>query len=154
MRAKLVLLLGMMLITAVAVVAPASAQPGISGPSEEVVATGVIRELDFVCNECARHAITDEVSGTDYQLVSDPRAPAGGVDLNAFVGQRVTIRGVPQLVGPPNLLFVTRVEAAPAPGGGTTLPSTGGPSLFLLPIVASILGVGIMGAAVLRRRSR
>src|SRR5215210_246712 len=148
-RAKLVVLLGMVLIMAVTVVAPASAQGGISGPLKEVVTKGVIRELDVECNECARHAITDEVSGTSYDLVSDPRAPAGGVDLRLYVGQQVTIHGVPQLVGPPNLLFVTRVEPAPTPGGGT-LPSTGGPSL-LLPIIALILGTGIMGAAVLRR---
>lgn len=102
----------------------------------------MIRELDVECNECARHAITDEASGASYDLVSDPRAPAGGVDLRLYVGQRVTIHGVPQLVGPPNLLFVTRVESAPTPGAGT-LPSTGGPSL-LLPIIASILGGGIM----------
>ncbi len=149
MRVKLAVLLGMVLIMAVMVVTPGLAQPGISGPSEEVVATGVIRELDVECNDCARHAITDEASGASYDLVSDPRAPAGGVDLRLYVGQRVTVDGVPQLVGPPNLLFVTRVESAPTQGGGT-LPSTGGPSL-LLPIIASILGGGIMGAAVLRR---
>lgn len=150
MRVKLTVLLGMVLVIAVTVVTPTLAQPGISGPSEEVVAMGVIRELDVECNECAHHAITDEASGASYDLVSDPRAPAVGVDLRLYVGQRVTVHGVPQLVGPPNLLFVTRVESAPTPGAGT-LPSTGGPSL-LLPIIASILGGGIiMGAAVLRR---
>jgi hypothetical protein len=49
------------------------AQHGISRPSEEVVATGVIRELDVECNECAPHAITDEALGASYDLVSDPR---------------------------------------------------------------------------------
>ncbi len=151
MRAKLAVLLGMVLIVAVTVVPPALAQPGISGPSEEVNATGLIKELDFVCNECARHAITDEASGTSYQLVSDPRAPSGGVDLSSYVGQRVTVHGVPQLVGPANLLFVVRVEPAPTSGVGK-LPSTGGPSL-LLPIIASVLGGGIIvGVAGLRRR--
>jgi hypothetical protein len=116
--AKLAVLLGMVLIMAVTVVPPALAQPGISGPSEEVVATGVINELDFVCNECARHATTDEASGTSYQLVSDPRAPSGGVDLSSYVGQRVTIHRVPQLVGPANLLFVVRVKPAPTSGVG------------------------------------
>jgi hypothetical protein len=44
--------------------------------------------------------------------------------------------------------------AAAAPGGGVTLPSTGGPSLFWVPIVALALGSGILvaaGAAALRR---
>jgi hypothetical protein len=150
-RAKLAVLLGTVLIVAAMVVPSALAQPGISGPSEEVVATGVIEELDFVCNECARHAITDEASGASYQLVSDPDAPSGGVDLSIYVGQRVTVHGVPQLVGPDNLLFVTRVEPAPTSGVGK-LPSTGGPSL-LLPIIASVLGGGIIvGVAGLRRR--
>jgi hypothetical protein len=153
-RAKLAVLLGMVLVSAATVAVPALAQPGISEPLQEAVATGVLRGLDPACNECARHAVTDEATGADYQLVSDPRAPAGGVDLNAFVGQRVTIHGVPQLVGPPNLLFVTRVEPAPTPPGGGTLPLTGGPSPFLLPIVAVVLGGGIMGAMVLRGRSR
>src|SRR3954451_21987547 len=99
MLRKLMLLLVVAAIMAAFGAVPALAQPGISGPSEEVVATGVIRALDAQCNECAHHAITDEASGADYQLVSDPRAPSGGVDLSTYVGQRVTIHGVPQLVG-------------------------------------------------------
>ncbi|MBA4115749.1 MAG: hypothetical protein H0X71_04790, partial [Rubrobacter sp.] len=68
MRVNLAVLLGMVLIMVVTAGA-AQAQPGISGPSEEVVATGMIRELNVECNECARHAITDEASGANYQLV-------------------------------------------------------------------------------------
>jgi hypothetical protein len=151
MLVKLMLLWGVAAIMVAFGAAPALAQPGISGPSEEVVATGVIRELDVQCNECAHHAITNEASGADYQLVSDPRAPGGGVDLSTYVGQRVTLHGVPQLVGPPNLLFVTRVVAAPTPAGGGTLPSTGGPSLLVaITALMMFLGGGIMGAAVLR----
>jgi hypothetical protein len=150
MRAELAVL-GMVLIMAVTVGGPAAAQDGISGPLKEVVATGMITELDVACNECAHHAITDEASGASYDLVSDPRAPNGGVDLSRYVGQRVTIHGLPQTAstGDPNLLFVTHVESAPAPGG-STLPSTGGPSL-LVPIIALILGGGIIVAVGLRR---
>jgi hypothetical protein len=86
---------------------------GISGPLREVVAAGVITELDVDCNECAHFTIADEASGASYDLVSDPRNPNGGVDLRSYVGQRVSIYGLPQMMstGDPNLLFVTRVEA-------------------------------------------
>jgi tyrosine-protein phosphatase YwqE len=59
------------------------------------------------------HAITDEASGTRYALQSKR------VNLNYYVGQRVTIYGtlVPgyengQVEGGPPLLNVTRVEPA------------------------------------------
>jgi hypothetical protein len=112
---KLMLLAVVAAIIAVIVTfgsAPTLAQDGISGPMKKVVATGVIRELDVTCNEYAHHAIIDEASGVSYDLVSDPHASNGGVDLRLYVGQRVTIYGVPQLVGPLNLLFVTRLEPA------------------------------------------
>lgn len=90
--------------------------------------------------------LTDEATGTTYYLIS------GFVDLEAFAGQRVTIEGV-RVPGIDPLAFnVTSVRPAHADGG--KLPVTGGPSLFLLPTLALIVGSGILGAAVLLRRGR
>jgi hypothetical protein len=127
--------------------APDLVQDGISGLLKEVVATGVIRELDVTCNECAHHAITDEASGVSYDLVSDPRAPNGGVDLRLYVGQRFTIHGVPQLVGPPNLLFVTRLEPAE---GLKVLPKTGGVAVPMVGVMGALLiACGLLACKVL-----
>ena len=109
---SLLMLLGLMLATLLAAAVPAFAQDGISGPSREVVVTGVLRALDVDCDECARYAITDEATGTDYKLISDPRNPYGGVDLSQYVGLKVTAHAIPQF----NFdgLYVNQIQSADA----------------------------------------
>jgi hypothetical protein len=77
---------------------------------ESTSATGVLMKTG------AAYAITDEVSGASYSLTSK------SVDLDAYVGQRVTVHGTPvsgdqngETGGSPNLLNVTGVDTA-APG--------------------------------------
>ena len=95
--------------------------------------------------------MTDEETGTTYELTS------GFVELEPYVGQRVTIEGVRVPGIDPLSYNVTSIQPA-TPGGGTTtppggssLPATGGTSFLLVPAIALILGVGVLGVAMLRR---
>jgi hypothetical protein len=87
---------------------PAFAQQG------SVTATGMLSEAaPHGEDPTPVYAITDEATGTSYELVS------GFVELQDYVGQKVTIQGVP-VPGPgdpskPRLLNVTQVR--PADGG-------------------------------------
>lgn len=102
----LALLLAMLLTAA----APALAQ----GPA---AATGMLeRAAPHSPDPTPVYAITDEATGTSYELVS------GFVDLEPYVGERVTIQGVP-VPGPgspskPPLLNVTQIEPAGGTGDG------------------------------------
>ncbi len=96
----LTLLMAMLL----AAMAPALAQ----GPS---TATGVLeRAAPHSPDPTPVYAITDEEAGTSYELVS------GFVDLEQYVGERVTIQGVavpgPGDPGKPPLLNVTQIQPA------------------------------------------
>jgi hypothetical protein len=69
------------------------------------------------------HTITDEASGTSYALESE------SVDLDPYVGQRVTVYGTPvpgyqngAIEGGPPLLNVTRVSG----GSGSAPPTDAG----------------------------
>lgn len=84
-------------------------------PGDEVTTTGVLRESGNDCNECAKHAITDETSGKTYYLISDPQSPFGHVDLDSYVDQRVTLSGTLQMQGLNNL-WVTSIEPVGSPG--------------------------------------
>jgi hypothetical protein len=136
-------------MTAVAALPALAAQQ--PGPTT-LTATGVLGQPFFEGQDPEPlYLLTDEETGTTYTLLS------GFVDLGAFVGQRVTIEGV-RVPGIDPLSFnVTSIQPA-TPGGGTTtapggggLPATGGPSFLLLPTIALIVGVGILGVTVLRR---
>ena len=124
---------------------PALAQPTI------LTATGVLGQPFFEGQDPEPlYPLTDEASGTTYTLLS------GFVDLGDFVGQRVTIEGVRVPGIDPLSYNVTSIQPA-TPGGGTTtppgggsLPATGGTSFLLVPTIALILGVGVLGIAVLR----
>ena len=100
------LLLAMLLAAA----APALAQ----GPA---AATGMLeRAAPHSPDPTPVYAITDGATGTSYELVS------GFVDLEPYVGERVTIQGVP-VPGPgdpskPPLLNVTQIEPAGDTGDG------------------------------------
>jgi hypothetical protein len=83
------------------------------GQQQEVSATGTLEKPEVTVYQYGTHAITDEASGTYYALQSEV------VDLDAYVGQRVTVYGtlVPgyengQVEGGPPLINVTRVEPA------------------------------------------
>ena len=81
---------------------------------ESVVATGAMERLNITSYQYGTHAINDEASGAFYVLNSDV------VDLDAYVGQRVTVYGalVPgyesgQVEGGPPLVYVTEVVPVP-----------------------------------------
>jgi hypothetical protein len=124
---------------------PAFAQPTM------LTATGVLGQPFFEGQDPEPlYPLTDEATGTTYTLIS------GFVDLGDFVGQRVTIEGVRVPGIDPLSYNVTSIQPA-TPGGGTTappgggsLPATGGTSFLLVPTIALILGVGVLGVAVLR----
>ena len=79
----LALLLAMLLAAAAPALAPALAQ----GPA---AATGMLeRATPHSPDPTPVYAITDGATGTSYELVS------GFVDLDPYVGERVTIQGVP-----------------------------------------------------------
>lgn len=90
---------------------------GIGG--ETVSATGVLEKPDVTTYMYGNHAITDQSSGERYALQSKD------VDLDAYVGEQVTVAGAPvpgygsgQVEGGPALLEVVSVEPA-SPGEAT-----------------------------------
>jgi len=103
-----------MLTALLVVAASAFAQP--QGP---VTATGVLeRAAPHSPDPTPVYGITDEETGTSYELIS------GFVDLEQYVGERVTIQGV-AVPGPgdpskPPLLNATQIQ--PADGGGNNDP--------------------------------
>jgi hypothetical protein len=143
-----------MVIAVAAMVVVLGALPALAQPTT-LTATGVLGQPFFEGQDPEPlYPLTDEATGTTYTLIS------GFVDLGAFVGHRVTIEGV-RVPGIDPLAFnVTSIQPA-APGGGTTtapggggLPATGGPSFLLLPTIALIVGIGILGTTVLGRSRR
>lgn len=102
-----------LLLTTLLAAAPALAQETGGGP---VTATGVLeRAAPHGPDPTPVYAITDEEAGTSYELVS------GFVDLEQYVGERVTIEGV-SVPGPgdprkPPLLNVTQVRPVGGDGG-------------------------------------
>ncbi|QIN79852.1 hypothetical protein GBA65_16420 [Rubrobacter marinus] len=79
-----------------------------SGP---VSATGVVEKPQMTTYMYGTHAITDEETGTPYALTSED------VDLDAYVGEEVTVYGAPvpgyeggEIEGGPALLEVGEVE--------------------------------------------
>ena len=76
-------------------------------------ATGVLEKPEITTYQYGTHAITDDASGAGYALAS------ASVNLDDYVGQRVTVYGVAapgyedgQVEGGPPLLSITRVETA------------------------------------------
>lgn len=111
-RSALTITLALALLLALLVtVAPAALAQG------STAATGVLeRAAPHIPDPTPVYAITDEATGTAYELVS------GFADLEQYVGERVTIQGVP-VPGPgdpnrPPLLNVTQIEPAGGTGDG------------------------------------
>ncbi len=80
---------------------------------ETVSVTGVLEKPDVTTYMYGTHAITDEGSGERYALASED------VDLDAYVGEQVTVAGAPvpgyengEVEGGPSLLEVASVEPA------------------------------------------
>jgi hypothetical protein len=143
-----------MVIAVAAMVVVLGALPALAQPTT-LTATGVLGQPFFEGQDPEPlYPLTDEATDTTYTLIS------GFVDLGAFVGHRVTIEGV-RVPGIDPLAFnVTSIQPA-APGGSTTtapggggLPATGGASFLLLPTIALIVGIGILGTTVLGRSRR
>ena len=114
MAKRLLVLLGMLAVM-LSMVVPALAET-------EPRLTGIIEKPELTTYQYGTHSMTDEV-GDFYALESDD------VDLDAYVGQRVTVFGSSvsgfddgQVEGGPPLFDVTRVEPAggPAPGSNAT----------------------------------
>ncbi len=121
MAKRLMVLLGMLaLMLTMAVPALAESEPRL---------TGVIEKPEVTTYMYGTHAITDEL-GNFYALESDI------VDLDDYVGQRVTVSGAfvagyedGQVEGGPPLFSVTHVEAA-GPGGPPPGPMPGSSATF------------------------
>ena len=99
---------------ALALTVTALAQDGVS-------AVGMLEKPEATTYMYGTHAITDEPSGAFYALESDV------VDLDAYVGQRVTVYGtlVPgyesgQVEGGPPLVEVTQMAPADAAADTTS----------------------------------
>ncbi len=88
-----------------------------------ISATGIVEKPQMTTYMYGTHAITDEDSGTPYALTSED------VDLDAYVGQEVTIYGAPvpgyeggEIEGGPALLEVGEVQPMTgAPGEEATV---------------------------------
>src|SRR5829696_3538451 len=115
-RTALTSALALALMLTALLVAAASA---FAQPQGSVTATGVLeRAAPHSPDPTPVYGITDEETGTPYELVS------GFVDLDQYVGERVTIQGV-AVPGPgdpskPPLLNVTQIQ--PTDGGGDNDP--------------------------------
>jgi hypothetical protein len=122
MAKRLMALLGMLAL-ALATAAPALAE-------SEPQLTGVIEKPELTTYMYGTHSMTDDELGNFYALESEV------VDLDAYVGQRVTVSGafVPgyedgQVEGGPPLFSVTHVEEA-GPGGPPPGPIPGSSATF------------------------
>ena len=108
-----------MLLLVTILAAMLAATPPALAESEPVLeVTGVLEKPEVTTYQYGTHAITDEASGNRYALQSQ------SVDLDAYVGERVTVSGAPvpgyqdgQVEGGPDLLRVDRVETADGPPG-------------------------------------
>ena len=83
-----------------------------------VSATGVVEKPQMTTYMYGTHAVTDEATGTPYALTSED------VDLDAYVGEEVTVYGAPvpgygggQIEGGPALLEVGEVETVSGASG-------------------------------------
>jgi hypothetical protein len=117
-------------ITAVAAIPVLAQQPDPTTLTATGVLVGPVEDKEP--DPTSQFRLTDEVTGTTYNLIS------GFVELGAFAGQSVTIEGV-RVPGMDPLAFdVTSVKSVSVGGGTTTapggeqLPVTGGTPLSLL----------------------
>ena len=118
---------------------PANAQqdPGQYAQGGLVTATGVLeRAAPHDPDPTPVYALTDEATGTPYELTS------GFVELEPFVGERVTITGVPVPGSPPPdaplFLNVTSIAPTDDPGGGQEVTAAG----LIEPLEATSFGYG------------
>lgn len=84
----------------------ASAAPVAFAQGEEISVTGVIKDAPNKADGTPAYGITDE------STLSGTAPPIGYIlegDYSAYVGQRVTVYGVPRLSGEVRVLDVTRI---------------------------------------------
>jgi hypothetical protein len=106
---------------------------GAPQQQEPVTATGVLqRAAPEGSDPTPVYAITDEATGTLYRLIS------GFVNLEYYIGQRITFQGVPvpgpDTPGAPHELNVTQVQPADAPP--VSQPDTTATLMFELAVKA------------------
>jgi hypothetical protein len=102
---KLMLLVVAMLAAMVAGAAPAFAE---QGAAEEIAVTGVVEDAPDKADGTPTYGIKDESS------IPGPTQPFGKAyllegDYSAYVGQRVTVYGIPRQDGIMRILDVTRI---------------------------------------------
>lgn len=105
---KLGILLGLLAVMMGTLAVPAMAQQYQYGPQGEFIATGVLGgNTQEGPDPTPVYPITDEASGDPYELQS------GFVDLESYVGSRVTVYGTPAPgIGTPPRYDVIRIEPA------------------------------------------
>ena len=97
------------------------------GKGGSVTLTGVLQKQGITSYQYGTHFMKDAGSGTGYALKS------GKVDLNGYVGKRVTVHGTValragELEGGPALVDVSRVtpvSSSPGDGGSTNVEPDG-----------------------------
>jgi len=105
-KMKLILLVVAMLAAMVAGAAPAFAEQ--QGAAEEIAVTGVVKDGPDKADGTPAYSITDESS------IPGPTQPFGKGyilegDYSAYVGQRITVYGIPHQDHEMRILDVTRI---------------------------------------------
>ena len=104
-KMKLTLVVVAMLVAMVAAAAPAFAE---QGAAEEIAVTGVVTDQPDKWDGTPAYGIKDESS------IPGPTQPFGKSyilegDYSAYVGQRITVYGIPRQDGIMRILDVTRI---------------------------------------------
>ncbi len=104
-KMKLMLVVVGMLAAMVAAAAPAFAD---QGAAEEIAVTGVVKDVPDKADGTPLYGIPDESS------IPGPTQPFGKGyllegDYSAYVGQRITVYGIPRLEHAMRILEVTRI---------------------------------------------
>ncbi len=103
-KMKLTLLVVAMLAVMVAGAAPAFAEQGAA--AEEIAVTGVLKDAPDKADGTSAYGITDESSITG---TAPPKGYILEGDYSAYLGQRITVYGIPRQDHGMRILDVTRI---------------------------------------------